>query len=95
LLQQIETFPLDADNFPIALKEKLVALVNSLMNDYNKNANFKINERSGGYVIKIKEIIPKLSKDILDQIHDVFAEYFEFSEAENNYIKDFDLDFRM
>jgi type I restriction-modification system DNA methylase subunit len=95
LLQHIENFPLNLTDFPANLNKKLTLLVNNLMKDYEKNANLKINARSGGYVIKIKEIIPKLSKDILDQIHDVFVEYFGFSEEESNFIKDFDIDFRM
>jgi type I restriction-modification system DNA methylase subunit len=95
LLQHIENFPLNLIDFPANLNKKLTLLVNKLMEDYEKNANIKTNERSGGYVIKIKEIIPKLSKDILDQIHDVFVEYFGFSEEESNFIRDFDIDFRM
>jgi len=95
LLQHIENFPLNLTNFPANLNEKLTVLVNRLMEDYEKNANIKINARSGGYVIKIKEIIPKISKDILDEINDVFVEYFGFSEKEKDFIKDFDIDFRM
>jgi len=95
LLQHIENFPLNLIDFPANLNEKLTLLVNRLMEDYEKNANIKINARSGGYVIKIKEIIPKISKDILDEINDVFVEYFGFSEKEKDFIKDFDVDFRM
>jgi hypothetical protein len=36
--------------------------------------------RSGGYVIKIKEIIPSKSKGIIDQIDGIFADCFEFTE---------------
>jgi len=64
------------------------------MRSYNENSNEKINVRSGGYVVRIIEIIPKMSKGIVDQIDDVFADYFGFSENEKDSIKHFDLEFR-
>jgi len=94
LSQHIENFPLNLADFPTELKEKLTLLVNRLMEDYEKNSNIKINARSGGYVIKIKEIIPKISKDLIDQIHDVFVEYSGFSKEESKFIEEFDHDFR-
>ncbi|HDQ05533.1 MAG TPA: SAM-dependent DNA methyltransferase [Candidatus Bathyarchaeota archaeon] len=95
LLQQIASFPIDLNDFPDSLKAKLNPLVEELMKSYDETSNEKINVRSDGNIIRIKEIIPKFSKKIIDQIDDVLAEYFGFSEEESNFIKDFDIDFRM
>jgi len=65
------------------------------MESYEKNSNIKINLRVGGYVIKIKEIIPQKSKDIIDQIDEIFAEYFDFTTKEREFIRNFDITFIM
>ena len=65
------------------------------MESYEKNSNIKINLRVGGYVIKIKEIIPQKSKDIIDQIDEIFAEYFDFTNKEREFIRNFDITFIM
>ncbi|MDH5635218.1 MAG: hypothetical protein OEY47_00945 [Candidatus Bathyarchaeota archaeon] len=43
----------------------------------------------------MKEIIPSKSKDIIDQIDDIFADYFRFTKEEKEFIKEFDIDFRI
>jgi len=95
LMQHIENFPIDLTSFPKGLKEKLKPMAQRLMESYEENSNIKINLRSGEYVIKIKEIIPWKSKDIIDSIDDVFADYFEFTSEEKSFIKNFDLEFRI
>ena len=94
LTQHITSFPLDLSNFPQQLQEQLQPLVKKLMENYDKTSNEKINLRSGGYVIRIKEIIPKKSKSIINQLDDIFANYFEFSDREAEFIKKFDIKFR-
>ena len=95
LAQHIKSFHIDLDNFPEDLKERLRPLVKELMKSYEENSNVKINLRSKGYAIKIKEIIPSKSKDIIDQIDDIFADYFGFAEEEKEFIKEFDIEFRV
>jgi len=65
------------------------------MRSYKDGSNIKINERSGGYVIRIKEIIPSKSKSIIDKIDDVFSDYFGFTNDEKMFIEEFDIEFRM
>ena len=95
LKKHIESFYIDVGKFPEDLKEKLEPLVHELMERYDENSNIKINQRSEGYVIKIKEIIPSKSFRIIDQIDDVFADYFEFTEEQKDFIKKFDIEFRI
>jgi type I restriction-modification system DNA methylase subunit len=95
LAQHIKTFPINLETINEDLKNRLRRLVDELMRSYDQNSNVKINERAGGYAIKIKEIIPSRSRDLVDQIDDVFAEYFDFTEGEKEFIKKFDIGFRI
>ena len=95
LAQHITSFPLNLDVFPPDLEKQIQKLVEELMESYENNSNVKLNLRSGGkYCIRIKEIIPKKSKAIIDQIDDIFADYFDFTSKEKEFIKTFDLKFR-
>lgn len=95
LTQHITGFPLDMNSFKEDLRKKIDLLSSKLMSSYKSNSNKRINVRSGGYAIRIIEIIPKHSKNIIDQIDDVFEEHFGFSDQEIRFIKTFDINFRM
>lgn len=95
LSKHIESFHIDLDGFAKNLRKKLEPLVDKLMRRYEENSNIKINRRKGGYVIRIVEIVPSKSKDILDKIDDIFSEYFMLDDNEKKFIKDFDTDFRI
>jgi len=95
LTQHIANFPIDLSHFPQNTEEQLQTQVKTLMESFDENSNIKINLRSGGYVIKIKEIIPKKSKSIIDQIDEVFADYFGFNNKEKEFIRKFDVNFRI
>lgn len=95
LADHIKSFPISLEAFSQTVKDKLKKLVEELMKSYEKNSNLKVNERMGGYVIKIKEIIPSKSKGIIDEIDNIFAEYFGLSQKEEGFIRDFDIEFRM
>lgn len=96
LTQHITSFPIALDCFTEEKRQQIRSLVDKLMQSYEDNSNVKINLRSGGkYCIKIKEIIPKKSKAIIDEIDNVFADYFDFTNKEKEFIKTFDLKFRV
>jgi hypothetical protein len=95
LNQHILTFPINLNFIAEHTKENLKPLVDDLMNSYNENANERINVRSGGYAIKIKEIIPKISINIIDQIDEILATHYGFTDDEKRFIKNFDLKFRL
>jgi type I restriction-modification system DNA methylase subunit len=96
LTQHITSFPIDLSSFPKTLREQMEIRVTELMKSYEDNSNIKMNVRSDGkYCIRIKEIIPKKSKTIIDQIDDLFAEYYTFTEKEKEFVKTFDVKFRM
>ncbi len=93
--QQIKNLPIDLNNLDKTLKDRLKPLVDELMKYDDETSNIKINARKGEYVIKIKEIIASKSRNIIDKIDDVFADYFGFDDEERKFIKDFDIEFRI
>jgi hypothetical protein len=96
LNQHVTSFPINLEGLPDETMEKLQSLVNDLMQSYFDNSNIKMNTRDDGkYCIRIREILPKRSKTIIDQIDDIFADYFGFADKEKEFIKTFDLKFRI
>jgi hypothetical protein len=45
-------------------------------------------------ILKIQEILPSKSKDIIDEIDDLLAEYYGLDKTESDFIKSFDIEFR-
>jgi type I restriction-modification system DNA methylase subunit len=95
LAQHVNSFNINPDVFDKSLLDRLTPLLIALMEDYEKNHYSKVNVRMGGYVIRLKEYKPRKSKSIIDQIDDIFAEHFGFTEKEKEFIKTFDLKFRI
>jgi hypothetical protein len=95
LADHIKSFPIDLEAFSQTMKDRLKKLVGELMKSYVENSNIKVNERMGGYAIKIEEIIPSKSKAIIDEIDDIFAQYFDFSQKQKEFIRNFDIEFRI
>jgi len=96
LTQHITGFPINLNSFPETLRARMEIQVTELMKSYEDNSNIKMNVRSDGkYCIRIKEIIPKKSKAIIDQIDDLLADYYTFTDKEKEFVKSFDVKFRM
>ncbi|MEM3192831.1 MAG: Eco57I restriction-modification methylase domain-containing protein [Candidatus Parvarchaeota archaeon] len=95
LTQHISSFPVNLHSIDKESKKKLSELHEILMESYEKNSNTKVNARKGGYAIKIKEIIPKLSYDIIQKIDKIIYEIFGLDKDEADFIQNFDISFRM
>lgn len=95
LEQQISSFPIDLEQQDEATRSKMHALVETLMQEYDKNSNEKKNVRKGDYAIKIKEIIPKRSYDTIKKIDQVLYDFLDLTNEERNFITNFDLKFRL
>ncbi|MCL4480923.1 MAG: BREX-1 system adenine-specific DNA-methyltransferase PglX [Candidatus Thermoplasmatota archaeon] len=95
LPQHILSIPIDLSSLSKETIEKLSRLTLELMHDYDNNSNVKMNNRKGGYAIRIKEIIPKLSYNIIKGIDVEISRIFSLSTEEFDFIENFDLEFRM
>ncbi len=73
LADHIRKFPISVTIFDQTDKEELNRLVQGLMTSCDKYSNIKINQRTSGNIVKIKEIIPSRSKAIIDKIDEAFA----------------------
>ena len=79
LPQRILSIPVNMSSISREAEEKLSMLALELMHDYDKNSNVKINIRKGGYAIRIREIIPKLSYNIIKKIDAEISIIFSLS----------------
>ncbi len=95
LPQHILSIPINLSSIPREAEEKLSMLALELMHDYDKNSNVKINIRKGGYAIRIREIIPKLSYNIIREIDAEISRIFSLNKEELDFIENFDLEFRL
>ncbi|MFA5771975.1 MAG: DNA methyltransferase [Thermoplasmata archaeon] len=94
-LREIEAFPFEITKMKAHLRTKLIKICQELMEDYKKNSKLKdTTYKTTGRVV-YREFYPKESKSIIDKIDDVLGEHYGFSEEEKEYIKNFDLKFRM
>jgi type I restriction-modification system DNA methylase subunit len=95
LPQHILSIPINLPSIPRETGEKLSMLALELMHDYDNNSNMKINIRKGGYAIRIREIIPKLSYNIIREIDAEISRIFSLGKEELDFIENFDLELRL
>ena len=95
LSEHILSLPLNIGIIDSKLGEKLEEKANGLMRDYDLNSHININIRKGGYVIKIKEIIPKKSYSKIQELDKLVAELYGLADEEAEFIKNFDINFRL
>lgn len=93
--REIENFPLSIEKIPENLFEKLEKAFDNLMKDYKRNAERKECYYKTTGSVKYDEFQPGLSKGLIDTIDDLLAEYYAFTDEEKNFIKNFDIAFRM
>jgi len=93
-LREIQNFNINLNSLSAEHSRKLAGLADKLMMDYKKNSIEKVNNRKSGKVV-YQEFYPGKSKHIIDQIDDVLADHYGFTEQQKNFIKSFDKRFRM
>lgn len=94
-IREIERFPINIDKILPAIRERLVELSRSLMDNYKMNSVRKeCTYQSTGSVV-YDEFRPKFSKPIIDEIDRALSEHYGFSDEELDYIINFDIKFRM
>jgi hypothetical protein len=94
--------PSDLRDFPISLigikqddRNQLVYLSSQLMNDYrlNKKEKKKVSGLTGD--ILYEEFYPRYSKSIIDEIDQVLARHYGFTDEELDFIINYDIKYRM
>jgi hypothetical protein len=91
----LKNFPLDIESISNINQKKLIDLCQKLMQDYQKNKQQKekVSKQTGH--IFYEEYYPRLSKPIIDEIDKILAEHYGFTEAELDFIINYDIKYRM
>ena len=76
-------------------KEKLAGIVVNLMEDYQVNATRKRATYKTTGKVEYDEFSPRESKPIIDEIDRVLARHYGFTDAELDFIINYDIKYRM
>ena len=85
-------------SFKLSLRRDISALVKysqALMKDLIKKAKRRLYEYKTSGLVEYDEFYLKLSKNIIDEIDTVLAEYYGFTEEELDFIINYDIKYRM
>ena len=94
-LREIDNYPLNIASIQRATQTKLASLVEILMADLQRNSRRKEAQyKTTGKVI-YDEYYPRMSKDILDEIDQVLAQHYGFTDEELDFIINYDIKYRM
>jgi len=88
-------FPLDIGTINSMLKTKLLSYEKNLIGDFKSNSQIKIRDHKGGKVSKSQTFYLNKSKLIIDEIDKVLAQHYGFTEAELDFIINYDIKYRM
>ena len=92
----IENFSIDVTKFSESEIQKIQKILKKLMIDLKKNSEIHCSKRSiNNTEIESTHFYPKKSRKIIYELDDIFMNHYKFSNDEINYIKDFDIEFRM
>ena len=90
----LKDFPIDFESLTPTIKSKLISLSDSLMSDLDANAVMQeATYRTGN--ITFQQFYPQKSKPIIDEIDEVLAEHYGFTEEELDFIINYDIKYRM
>lgn len=91
----ITQFPIDLNILTqdsITMKN-INVIINSLHKDYKNHITYKDYRRQNG-ILKVPEYHLNKSKHIIDNLDNIFAKHYNFTHAELDFIKKFDIEFR-
>jgi hypothetical protein len=96
LKKDIEEFPINYKEIETDSINLLVKLLGDLMESYKTFSEEKTVDLGGNAgIVKYQEFHPKHSKKIIDEIDNVFGELYGFTSEELDFIKNYDIRFRM
>jgi hypothetical protein len=95
-LNQILEFPFDYESLDPYIINKLKELSKQLMMSYKRHTIDKTINLGGNVgIVKLQEYHPKYSKSIIDEIDDTLGKVYGLNLEEMNFIKNYDISFRM
>ncbi len=94
-LREIDNFPLSIESMDPKLKKELVLTCDSLMKDFDAHKFRRCAYYKATGNVEYDEYYPKFSKNIIDRIDKLLALHFGLSDAEYDYIINYDIKYRM
>ena len=93
----IKQFPIDVNQMSInkQFMYRIKILVKDLLMDYEKHITYQNYNKTKNETLVVPEYHPGRSKPIIDKIDDLLAPYYDLNVSELNFIKNFDLNFRL
>ena len=91
----LKEFGIDLQAIDKACLSELTNLAKELMKDYKKNSVMKEKTSSLTGQIQYQEFYPRLSKPIIDEIDELLAKHYGFTEEELDFIINYDIKYRM
>jgi hypothetical protein len=91
----IEQFPVSLPRLSTALSDKSLSLENALMKDLKKNSDVRRVAYKNTGLVEMQKFFPKLSKPILDEIDQMLARHYGFTDEELDFIINYDIKYRM
>lgn len=91
----ILSFPFSYHDLSDLQKHNLIQLCDELMESYISNSQLKTCNYTSTGKITYREYYPRKSKEIIDKIDAVLSDYYGFSEQELDYIRNFEVRFRL
>jgi len=93
--REIENFPFNPSQVDAATLDELASIVGDLMADYRRHATRKETQYKNTGKVVYDEFHPGHSKAIMDRIDAALAKHYNFTEAELDYIINYDIKYRM
>ena len=94
-MREIENFPFNPHHAGKGVLGELAAIVGDLMADYRRHAVRKETQYKTTGKVVYDEFHPGRSKPIMDRIDAALAKHYDFTEAELDYIINYDIKYRM
>ncbi len=94
-LREILGFPLNLKEMAPPIKQRLIAKSKELMADYKKKSFRKQCFYKATGKVEYDEYYPNLSKPIIDEIDELLAKHYGFTEEELDFIINYDIKYRM
>lgn len=93
--REIEEFPIDFNTIQSNLYSELERLGLELNNDYKKNSVIKTRVYKGIKEVECYQFYAKDSIQIIDEIDTIIGRYYEFTDEEINFIKNYNRSYRL
>jgi len=93
--REVEAFPLNLESIDESQKELLSQLSEKLMENLQDNSQMRKMEYKKYGMLNVQVFAPRISKPILDEIDNILAQHYGFTDEELDFIINYDIKYRL